>query len=111
MPTKLTTNAIERSTYVITATFTDEDGDAEIPNSGLTWTLTNEHGTVINSRTAVAITAASTINIVLSGADLDIDDGKFRVVTVEGTYNSTLGSNLPIKDEARFTVSNLTAVT
>lgn len=77
---------------------------------GMTKAMTNEAGTVINSRTAVAISSATSVTIVLSGADLDLDDGAVRVVTVECTYNSGLGSNLPLKDQVTFFVDDLTIV-
>ena len=63
--------AIEQSTYVITASFTDETGAAVVPNS-VTWTLVNGDGQVVNSRSAVSVTPASSVTIVLSGDDLDL---------------------------------------
>ena len=112
MPTKLTTDAIEEGTYVITAAFTDEDGDAVTPNAGLVWSLTDGQGNVINSRENVAITPATSVTIVLTGDDLAIGTNKtHRVLLVEGTYDSTLGSNLPLKDQATFDICDLVKVT
>lgn len=114
MPTTiLTPKAREKSTYGVTVRFYDDDGLATVPNAGLTWILTDARGNVVNSRSSVAITAASTINIVLSGADLAVSnpDDLLRVVTVQGTYNSTLGSNLPLKEEVGFYIDDLLAVT
>lgn len=108
MPVTLSAHAREKNTFGIVASFFDEVGAALTPNSGMTWTMTNEAGTVINSRTAVAISSATSVTIVLSGADLDLDDGAVRVVTVECTYNSGLGSNLPLKDQVTFFVDDLT---
>jgi hypothetical protein len=112
---KITTPiAIEKSTYVITAAFTDEDGDPVVPNSGLNWTLTDLTGTVVNSRSAVTIAVpAASVSIVLSGLDLALADGKdtYRILTVEGTYNSALGSGLPIKASVQFKIQNLIKVT
>lgn len=110
MPQTLTARAIDKSTYVIVATFRDEDDALVTPNSGLNWTLTKLDGTVINSRNAVSITPGTSVTIVLSGADLDYDDGRERVLTIQGTYDSDLGSNLPLKDQVRFTVQDLIAV-
>jgi hypothetical protein len=113
MPTTLETHATEESTYVVTAVFTDEDGDAVTPNPGLKWTLTDDRGTVVNSRQDVAVASASTIYVVLSGDDLQIlsdTDIGVRIVTVEGTYDSSYGTNLSIKDSCKFTVDNLLAV-
>lgn len=107
----LADRAVERGTFAVDIAFTDEEGESSVPNSGLVWKLTNTLGTVVNSRTAVAISSASTVTIVLSGADLDLDDGNERFVTVEGTYTSDLGENLPIKDEVRFYIRDLQGVT
>lgn len=107
---KLTIEAVEQSTYVITATFTDETGAAVTPNV-LTWTLTDRNGTVINSRSAVSITPGASVQIVLSGDDLDFSGADaLRLLTVEGTYNSSLGNNLPLKEEAEFVIRGLAAV-
>ncbi len=69
MPATLTTNAVEKSTYIVTAAFTDEDGDAVTPNAGLVWTLTDMNGVVINSREDVSISPDTSVDIVLSGND------------------------------------------
>ncbi|RLJ04012.1 MAG: hypothetical protein DRP08_02600 [Candidatus Aenigmatarchaeota archaeon] len=105
--------AIEKSTYVIIVTFTDEDGDALTPNE-VNWDLTNLSGGEINSRTGVSVTPASSVNIVLSGDDLAIyatGDSEMRELTVYGTYNSSYGNNLPYKAAVKFGIINLVAVT
>lgn len=118
MKVTLTEKAVERGTYIIVHTFVDENGDPATPNSGLTWTLTDGKGNVVNAREDVSITAASQISIVLSGEDLavDSDDASYydtaRKVLIEGTYDSaTYGSGLPIKDEVTFYLENLTLLT
>ena len=111
MPTVLTTHAVEKSTFVITVAFQDEQGNAVTPNE-LTWTLTDMNGNIINGRDQVSITPASSVDIVLSGDDLALegDAPELRVLTVAGTYSSDIGSDLPIKDSVRFIVDNLVAV-
>ena len=112
MTTQLTEMAKEGSTFVVQAAFTNEDGDAVTPDS-IAWTLTDAAGRVVNSREDVAVgTPASTIHIVLSGDDLLFDGyvGQMRVLTVEATYTSALGSGLPLNDVARFAVAPLVAV-
>ncbi len=109
----LTTEAVEQSTYVIPVTFRDETATAIAPDA-VTWTLTDRHGAVINSRSDVAISSlAATINIVLTGADLDIqddpDDG-IRLVTIEAVYSSSAGSNLNLREEIEFSIRPLVAV-
>jgi hypothetical protein len=111
MATYLSAHAIEQGTYAITVAFTDDTGDAVIPNAGTTWKLTDVSGNVINSRSAVDITEAASVVIVLSGADLAIGtNGKERVLYVSGTYNSDLGNNLPLKQEVRFYIDDLVNV-
>lgn len=110
--TYLSDHAKEKSTFIPVVTFRDPDEQLVVPNSGLTWTLTDVEGNVINSRQAVPITAASVVNVVLSGNDLVIRANSELILLVEGTFNSvTYGNNLPIKDEIRFIVDNLIKVT
>jgi hypothetical protein len=108
MPTDLSVDAIEESTYVITAAFTDEDDNPVAPNTGLVWHLTNPDGDIVNSREDVSITPATTVTVVLQGDDLAIaSDIEKRIFTIEGTYDSTLGAGLLLKDAARFNVVSL----
>lgn len=110
MSTYLEERAKEQSTYVVTVAFDDEDGNSVTPNSGLTWSLFDCDGNVVNSRGSVSISSAGTVNIVLTGNDLDLDNGSERYVLVEGTYSSSLGTALPLKEEARFYIDNLVGV-
>jgi len=106
--------AIEQSTYVVNCAFLDEDGDAVVPTA-LTWSLTSLSGVVINDRSDVVVSSpSSSEDIVLSGDDLvisTIPSENSRVLTVEATYNSTLGDGLPLKQVLVFPVQNLVAVT
>lgn len=115
MPTTLSTRAIEKSTYIITAAFADADGDAVIPTT-ITWKLTTDSGTVINSRTGVSVAVPAASNdIVLSGLDLAVQTGETgdvrRILTVEAVYSADEGASLPLKDEATFIVINLSNIT
>ena len=101
--TKLSTHAWEEGTYKITATYTDDDDAAVTPNA-VTWTLTDNDGTVINEREDVSIETPSTSNdIVLSGADLAMQTGETgtvkRILYIQGDYDSDAGSELPLKGE------------
>jgi hypothetical protein len=103
--------AQEESTFALHISFFDEDGVPVTPDAGLAWTLTDAAGATINSRTAVAITPAETVTVVLTGNDLAIQAGEtaakvLRRVLIAGTYNSTLGSNLAISEEIRFVLEN-----
>ena len=113
MATSLTLRANEESTYIITAAFTDEDGVAVTPNT-LTWTLTDADGIVINDREEEVIAPAASVDIVLQGADLALQSGEslqaLRILTVEGTYDSDAGTDLPIKAACKFVVEDLVAI-
>jgi len=108
--------AVEKSTYVVTLAFKDEDNDPVTPATG-TWTLTDEDGTVINSREDEVISSLDTsVDVVLSGDDLAVSAGfsgvsEKRIFTFEGTYNSDLGAGLPLRDQLVFPVFNLGAIT
>src|SRR3990172_4773823 len=109
MPITITDTANEKSTFALEMAITDENGDPLTPNT-LTWTLTDLAGNVINERAGVEITTpASTVTVVLSGDDLALPEraAPIRVVTLEGTYDGDLRSDLPLKEEVVFTIRNL----
>ncbi len=111
MPTALTTVAKEESTYIVTATAKDENGDAVIPDSG-TWSLMDSAGAEINSRTDIVISSPASVNeIVLSGADLAIQAGETaqyveRRVVTKFICDTDAGNNLPVKAECVFMLEN-----
>jgi hypothetical protein len=108
----VSTEAVERSTYIVEVTFSDENGLPIAPAS-LTWTLTDAFGAVINNRQAVAVTPQAQVSIVLKDGDLALpggmDSGK-RYLLLEGAYDSTLGAGLPLREEVEFSVRNLVKV-
>jgi len=117
MPTTITseTAAVEESTFVVTAAFTDAAGSAVTPAT-LNWTLTDTALNIINSRSVVSITPSTSVDIVLTGDDLAFQSGETgkyarRIITLQGTYDSTEGSGLHIKDECRFSIINLAYIT
>lgn len=107
-----TVSPAEKGTFLATVSLTDETGASATP-SAATWTLTNTAGTVINSRSAVSLTPAASMKIVLSGDDLAVTDSGdlVRYITLEFTYTSTNGSGLKAREVVRFTIENLLAVT
>lgn len=109
--TKLSVVATEQSTYIITAGFNDEDGAPVVPSSPVAWMLTNTAGEQISSGT---IEPAAEVHIVLSGDDLAIPESQHReavrAIVVETTYDSSLGSGLPLKESARFRIKNIAAI-
>lgn len=109
MPTNLNITANEEGCIVIAASFTDAT-DAPIVPESIHWKLVNAEGTVINNRTDTTITPASTVNIVLSGNDLEVAEATVtaeRYLTVWGTFNSSYGLGLPYTDEVFFRIKNL----
>lgn len=112
MPTIITTpTPNEKGSATIVAAFTDENGDTMTPVS-LTWTLTDTSGNIIHNRDAVVITPDTSVDIVLDGDDLAIpvSNDLDRVITIEGTYNSSYGTGLHLKDQVTFSINNLVAV-
>jgi hypothetical protein len=111
MTIAISKKANERSTFGVRVTFTDELGESLSPTS-IMWTLTDSAGTVINGRSSVVIAPAAEITIVLSGDDLPIGGGLStgRLITIEAIYSSTLGLNLPYKEQISFNVSDLVAI-
>jgi len=122
MPSVLTTTANEKSTAAITVSFTDENGDAVTPKTA-NWTLTDLDGNVINGKEQEDISSLDTsVTVVLSGNDLQIGGSEtlttvndvsflYRIFTVEATYDSDLGSDLPLKESCKFKLYNLEYVT
>lgn len=108
MPSILTTTATEQSTYVVSVAFTDETGASVVP-SAVAWTLSDVEGNVVNSRSAVSVTPAASIKIVLSGDDLAVNStaGNIRKLYIAATYNSSNGIGLLFKDEATINIDEL----
>lgn len=108
MPVELTTDATEEGTYVVTASFTDEDDNDVIPNN-IHWWLYDSSNSIVNSRSNVNVAVpAATIYIVLQGDDLAIigKDNR-RVLRIEYDYDSSYGSGLPGKKEVEFDITDL----
>lgn len=109
----MTAQAVEESTYIIPiAAFFDEDDNAITPAT-IAWTLMNGKDEIVNSREDVSATAATSIDIVLTGDDLAMPDegAPWRFVTLEYTYNSSAGTGIPGKQLIGFEILPLAAVT
>lgn len=103
--------AVENSTFVIRVTFYDENDEEMIPTD-IKWTLTNERQQVVNDREDQVVTPDSTIDIVLTGDDLDISAGvgNSRTLTLEATYTSSYGIGLKFKEAIYFSVENISSI-
>ena len=110
MPTVLSTHADELDTYVVGASFFDESATPQaVTPTTLTWSLYDLSGNVINSRLNVAITPATSVNVVLSGNDLALTDttsefARTRSVIFRGLYDSSLGNGLALHKDVRFII-------
>jgi hypothetical protein len=106
MPVELSARARDRSTFVVEASFTDEEGTPVVPNA-VTWTLLDRDRGVVNSRDGVIETPAASITIVLGAADVDHDDGELRRLVLDWTYNSDLGNDLPGREQLTFHIDDI----
>jgi hypothetical protein len=101
---KILDPVLDKGTIIIPVAFLDEDNVAMIPVS-ITWTLRDEDGDIVNGRDAVVVTPASTINIVLSNADLVYEaPTSQRILRVDAIYNGAYGNGLTLPDYAKFTI-------
>ena len=109
----LTSYAIEKSTFVIRATFKDEDLQLGTPDS-ISWSLVDPDGNIINSLQDQSETPATVVDIVLSGDDLQIRDSdnewETRYLEIYAVYDSDIGNNLPLRDRAEFKILNLKSI-
>ena len=105
--------AVEQSTYFPIISFLDEDENNENVKT-LKWTLSDAFGNIINNRDGEEIINPSLVEtIVLSGDDLAIfgdNDLLKRVLTIQATYDSDLGNDLPLNGEGIFNIIPLIAI-
>ena len=104
-------DAYEGSTYVVLVSMTDEDGVAMVPATAK-WSLRGNAGSVVNSRSQVALTPATSMTIVLGAADLDYEENSstMRTLTVEATYDGAYGNDLPLVREYTFNITPMVGV-
>jgi hypothetical protein len=111
----LSTQFNEKGSGAIGFSFTGLNDEEVTPNT-FNWKLTDDQGTVINSRTDVSETPATTTWILLQGLDLaDTSTNSIRIVTIQGTYNSILGgiakTNVEYTGEYRFDLRSMINIT
>lgn len=113
---KLAKLADEQGAYGITCTFKANNVAVDAASIvSLAWWLTDLSGVVVNSRSNVTVSSiANPYTVVLTGADLQIFDKdapvEGRILTLKGTYNSTLGDGLAFTAAVLFDVLNLLVV-
>lgn len=108
----LPTPALERGSYPIQFTWKGNDGlviDVDNINE-MYWWLTDFGGHVINGRSRQTVSLANPWTLVLKDEDLQITDKdsgeNTRIVTLRGTYNSTIGSNIDYVYQVSFDIVN-----
>lgn len=95
-------------TFIQPVTFYNEGGNTVTPNS-VAWTLYDQDGDVVNSRTAVSETPDTTVYIVLSGNDLPCSAGSERWLRlyISAPYDSpSHGSGLPLIGQIKIKVED-----
>lgn len=112
MPTKWGTDQVfeEGGAGTIGVSFEDEDGADETPTA-IAWSLYDEDGDIVNSRTAVAIEVPATTNyITLNGTDLALPASAKprRTLYVDATYDSTYGNGQHLIDTLEFMIKQVT---
>lgn len=111
--TTLTKKAPEKGTYIIHADFYDADDLPATPKTCL-WSLTDTVGNFINDREQVDVSISGTsYDFVLSGDDLVYAEGETRgnrIFTLEVTYDSTYGSDLPDSKACKFEIEDMAAI-
>jgi hypothetical protein len=95
--------ADQESSIVLELDVEDENGNAVAPNE-LYWQLAFPDGSIVNDREAVEITTpTATSTVMLSGADLAVQDGDevpaVRYLSLYATYDSGDVTDIPLRQE------------
>lgn len=112
----MTTHFVEKSSGSVLVRFRDRNDQPITPTSAK-YTITDDAGNVINNKEDIAISSLATqVELLLSGDDLAISSGfagvsEERILTIEATYDSDLGNDLPLNEQAIFYVDQLIAIT
>lgn len=92
---------------VVRLDFKDDEGEAVIPISPV-WSLFDGLGAVVNDRSDVSLTPASTVYIALGADDTAYSDGPWRILVANGEYLSSLtGTNMPVRVAASWQINDL----
>jgi hypothetical protein len=104
----LTDIAVEGSTYVVTCTFADEEGDAVVPASAVAWRLLNSDAEELSTGSE---DAGVTVSIAIPGAEIIISNTTkelhWLTLVVSTTYDSALGLGLALVGTAKFQCKNV----
>lgn len=106
MPIRLSSRAVDGGTFAVTVAFDDEGNSPVTPNT-VKWTLLNRQNQVVNNRDAVAATPGPTVTVLLGADDLRHADGDIRHMVFDWTYDSSLGSGLPGREQVTFVINDI----
>ena len=106
---KLTSTAVEGSTFVINIAPKDENDDAVTPLT-VTWSLQDLNRNYINSREDVSVSSpTSSEDIVLTGDDLALSQpngNERRFFTSKVTWSGTYGASTNLVESCEFKIYN-----
>lgn len=110
----LTTQPNEKGTAVFSVSPTDEDGNALVfaQLTNPQWQMMFSDGSIVDG-CAYSDSSLTSLEWVVSGDQLSISDGGdtgLRFVTFKATYDSSLGSDLPIHAECKFKIQPLVGI-
>jgi hypothetical protein len=106
MSSTIKTRPVEGSTATLECTFKDTNNNIIESRyiSSITWSLYDSENNIVNERENISEDINNLLIIVLTGSDLPYGKLYFYVHVV---YDSTVGSNLNLRDEISFYVENL----
>ncbi|MCP4393524.1 MAG: hypothetical protein GY804_04565 [Alphaproteobacteria bacterium] len=101
----------EGSTTKTIGEFLDETGAGVIPKTAL-WDLRDRYGNILNNRDSVPIPLSSNYIIVLTCSDLliTVKDQEDIYLTVYGTYDSSIGTDLCFRKQAKIIIDNVIGI-
>lgn len=102
---EISTKPKENGSAIITVGPFKDESNNEVTPSSIRWSLTTNRGVVINEREHVSVTPDATVTVLLEGDDLQVGAyGAERIFLVRALYDSTLGSNIPLIEQAKFVI-------
>lgn len=110
MPITLSDKVPDGSACVATATFTDEAGDAVIPDS-ITWSLYDQDGTIVNSKEDVAVvTPAASVDVLIEGENNLYSGGHKRTIVFKAVVDLAAGNNQDSNESATYQILDIPGV-
>ena len=110
MPITLADQVPDGSAAVATATFTDEDGVAVIPDS-INWSLFDPDGAIVNSKEEVSVAVpAASVDILIEGENNLYSGGYKRTFVIEAVVDLAAGNNQDSNESATYQILDIPGV-